>query len=279
VTTKRILSPTLLALLGAAVTFGAGAAHAEDAPRGKAVEYRHGDLVLEGWLVSPEATTGKRPGVLVVHAWKGLDDHAKGSAERLAAMGYVALAVDMYGKGVRPATSEAASKEAGKYKADRALARARVQAGLERLRQESAVDPTRIGAIGYCFGGMVVLELARSGADVAAVASFHGSLDTPSPEDMKRTKAKVLVLHGADDPYVPQEHVAALVRELTDAKADWALVQYGGAVHSFSDPGAGGDPASGSRYDEKAARRSWAAMADFFGEALGRSAAAAGPAR
>jgi dienelactone hydrolase len=250
------------AVVGAPTARGGGDVKTE------VVEYRHGDVVCEGFRAYDPAAEGKRPGVLVVHAWKGLDDQARASAERLAAMGYVAFAADVYGKGVRPADSAAAGQEAGRWKGDRALTRARAGAALDVLAKDPRVDPARLGAIGYCFGGMVVLELARGGAPVRAVVSFHGSLDTPAPEDMKGSKARVLALHGADDPYVPQDVVAAFVAEMRAGGADWALVQYGGAVHSFTDPGAGSDPKAGARYDEKTAARAWEAMGDWFREAF-----------
>jgi dienelactone hydrolase len=166
----------------------------------KKVEYKQGDAVLEGVSVYDDAIQGKRPGVLVVHQWKGLGDYEIKRAEMLAKMGYNVFAADIYGKGIRPQTPQAAGAEAGKFKNDRALLRTRVRAALDVLAHHELTDAKRIAAIGYCFGGTTVLELARSGADLAGVVSFHGGLSSPTPEDAKHIKAKVLALHGADDP-------------------------------------------------------------------------------
>jgi len=234
--------------------------------RTQTVEYKHGDAVLEGYLAYDDAAKGKRPGVLVIHEWWGINDYTRGRTRQLAEMGYVAFAADMYGKGVRAANPTDAGRLAGTYVKDRKLLRARVNAGLDLLKRQQFTDPQRIAAIGYCFGGTTVLELARSGADIAGVVSFHGGLDTPDPNDAKNIKAKVVVLHGADDPYVPANQVLAFVDEMRKAGVDWQLVMYGGAVHSFTNPDAGNDPSKGAAYNEKADRRSWRAMKDFFGE-------------
>jgi len=169
----------------------------------KAVEYKQGETVLEGWSVYDDAVHGKRPGVLVVHQWKGLSDYEKKRAEMLAKLGYNVFAADIYGKGIRPQSTREAGAQAGKYRNDRPLLRERVRAALEVLSKDENTDPQRIAAIGYCFGGTTVLELARSGAPIADVVSFHGGLSTPNPADAKQIKAKVLVLTGADDPGAP----------------------------------------------------------------------------
>jgi dienelactone hydrolase len=230
------------------------------------VEYRHGDVVLEGYLAYEKGKKSSRPGVLVVHEWMGLNDYARMRAEKLADLGYVAFAVDMYGKGVRARDSKEAAALAGIYKGDRQLMRARILAGLEVLISQPKVDPKRIAAIGYCFGGTTVLELARSGADVDGVVSFHGALDTSIPAESGRVRAKVLVLHGRDDPLVPPEQVNGFEAEMRNAGVDWQLVAYGGAVHSFTNPQAGSDPSKGVAYNEKADKRSWKAMKEFFDE-------------
>src|SRR4051812_21657430 len=173
--------------------------HADAKVRGQLVEYKQGDTVFEGYLAFDDAAKGKRPGILVVHAWMGLDENAKKRADMLAGLGYVAFAADIYGKGVRPKDRDEAGKLAGKYKADRALLRTRVNAGFAELVKHPKVDTTKTAAIGYCFGGTTVIELARSGAAVNGVVSFHGGLDSPSPADGKNIKAKVLALHGAAD--------------------------------------------------------------------------------
>jgi dienelactone hydrolase len=232
----------------------------------KPVEYKQGDTVLEGLSVYDDAIQGKRPAVLVVHQWKGLGDYEKKRAEMLARLGYNVFAADIYGKGVRPQTPQAAGAEAGKYKGDRALLRARVRAALDVLAQHQLTDPRRIAAIGYCFGGTTVLELARSGADIAGVVSFHGGLSSPTPGDARNIKAKMLALHGADDPNVPPKEVAAFEDEMRQGGADWQLVAYGGAVHSFTDWDAGSDNSKGAAYNERADRRSWVAMKQFFAE-------------
>lgn len=228
--------------------------------------YKQGDTPLEGYLVYDDAIQGQRPGVVVVHDWSGLGDYARMRADMLAQLGYVALAIDIYGAGVRPATQEDRAKEAGKYRADVALMRARAAAGFEQLRLQKSVDPSRIAAIGYCFGGGVALEMARSGLPLAGVVSFHGSLATPNPSDAKNIRGKILVLHGADDPYVPGDAVASFQEEMRNAGADWQMVSYGGAVHSFTQKAAGNDNSKGAAYNENADRRSWQAMKTFFDE-------------
>lgn len=230
------------------------------------IDYKEGDTVLQGYLAYDTALQGPRPGVLIVHQWKGLTDYEKKRADMLAKLGYIAFALDIYGKGIRPQSSQEAAAQAGKYRNNRPLLRARAQAGLAVLQKQPLADPRRIAAIGYCFGGTTVIELARSGADIAGVVSFHGGLDSPHPEDGKNIRCKVLALHGADDPHVSAENLAAFENELRQAKVDWQLIQYGGAVHGFTDWTAGNDPKTGMAYNEKADHRSWEAMKQFFAE-------------
>ena len=232
----------------------------------RTVDYKPGDTVLEGYLVYDNSIPGKRPGVLVVHQWMGLGSYEKKRADMLAQLGYTVLAVDIYGKGVRPDNPKDAGAMAGKFKENRALLRARIQAGLAELRRQPQTDSARIAAIGYCFGGTTVLELARSGADVAGVVSFHGGLNTPTPADARNIKAKVLVLHGADDPFVPPAEVTAFEEEMRQGGVDWQLVAYGGAVHAFTHWDGGSDNSKGAAYNERADRRSWEAMKQFFAE-------------
>jgi dienelactone hydrolase len=232
----------------------------------ESIDYKQGDATLEGYLAYDTAIQGKRPGVLIVHQWKGLTDYEKKRAEMLAKLGYNVFAVDIYGKGVRPANTTEAGAEAGKYKNNRPLLRLRAQAGLAVLQKHELTDPKHVAAIGYCFGGTTVIELARSGADVAGVVSFHGGLDSPHPEDGRNIKSKVLVLHGADDPFTSAKDIAAFEDEMRQAKVDWQLIKYGGAVHSFTERDAGTNNLAGAAYNEAADRRSWEDMKLFFGE-------------
>ncbi len=230
------------------------------------VEYKQGDTVLEGYLAWDNKSAAKRPGIVVVHDWMGLGANAKARAELLAKLGYVAFAADIYGKGVHPADIKAAAELATKYKKDRALLRLRVEAALEELKKQKSVDSGKLAAIGYCFGGTTALELARSGAPIKGVVSFHGGLDTPTPLDAKNIKGKILALHGADDPYVPAEQVKAFEDEMRAAGVDWELVKYSKAVHAFTIPEAGNDNSKGAAYNAEADARSWQAMKDFFNE-------------
>ncbi|MEW5701042.1 MAG: dienelactone hydrolase family protein [Candidatus Zixiibacteriota bacterium] len=243
-------------------------ANAFAAVKTQVVEYKEGETVLDGYLAYDDSVAGKRPGILVVHEWTGLGPYVKMRCEKLAQLGYVAFGADIYGKGVRPQTTEEAAAQAGKYRSDRPLLRARARAGLEVLRHQPLVDSLRVAAIGYCFGGGTVLELARSGAPLAGVVSFHGNLDTPDSTLARNIKGKVLVLHGGDDPHVTAEQVAAFEREMRAAGVDWQVVIYGGAVHSFTNPDAGDDKSRGAAYNATADRRSWEAMRGFFDEIL-----------
>lgn len=232
----------------------------------EAIEYKHGDVVCEGYLAYDDTLTGLHPGIMIIHEWKGLGSYARSRADQIAKLGYVAFALDMYGKGVRPKTNEEASAQAGLFYKDIPLMRARANAGLEILRSQRIVDTTRIAAIGYCFGGKTALELARSGAPIAGVICFHGGLATDNPEDAKNISGKVLVCHGGADPFVPSEQVKSFEDEMTKAKVDWQLNLYGGAVHSFTNPESGNDPSTGAAYNERADKRSWQAALLFFDE-------------
>jgi dienelactone hydrolase len=234
--------------------------------RTEQIEYKDGDTTLKGYLAYDAASKAKRPGVIVVHEWWGLNEYARRRAEMLAGLGYIAFAVDMYGDGFNTTSPEEAGKHASVMRQDRAAGVKRVRAGLDVLKSQPVCDTSRIAAIGYCFGGTVVLELARNGADIAGVVSFHGGLDTPSPAEPGKIKCKVLVCTGADDPHIPPAQVAAFEDEMRKAGADWQLNVYGGAVHSFTNPGAGNDPSKGMAYNERADKRSWDAMKLFFAE-------------
>jgi dienelactone hydrolase len=232
----------------------------------KTIEYKQGDTTLEGVIVYDDAVKAKRPGVLIVHQWLGITEYEKTRATMLAKLGYVAFCADIYGKGVHPQDTKEAGVEATKYKTDRTLLRARVNAGLAELKKSDLVDSKRIAAIGYCFGGTTVIELARSGAELNGVVSFHGGLDSPTPADGKNIKCKVLACHGADDPFVPAKDLTAFESEMRDNKVDWQLIAYGGAVHSFTQPMAGNDNSKGAAYNEAADKRSWEAMKQFLAE-------------
>ncbi|HEY5345284.1 MAG TPA: dienelactone hydrolase family protein [Verrucomicrobiae bacterium] len=231
----------------------------------KTIEYKQGDTTLEGYLAYDDSFSGKRPGVLIVHQWMGLTDYEENRAVMLANLGYVAFCADIYGKGIRPQNYKEAGAEATKYKTDRALLRLRVNAGLDELKKCDLVDTKRIAAIGYCFGGTTVIELALSGADLNGVVSFHGGLDAPNPADAKNIKCKVFALAGADDPFQNPADLAAFEKEMRDANVDWRLIKYGGAVHSFTQPMADGS-LPGAKYNVRADKRSWADMKSFFAE-------------
>jgi dienelactone hydrolase len=222
--------------------------------------YRHGDVELAGFVAYDDAVSGKRPVVLVVHQWNGLGDYEKTRARMLAELGYLAFCVDMYGRGERATNMAQARAYATKYRADRPLMRSRAQAALDAARRLPQADVSKMAAIGYCFGGGVVLELARSGAEVAGVVSFHGNLDTPEPDDAKRIKGSILVCHGGADTAVGMAQVVAFHQEMEAAAVDYQLTIYAGAVHGFTHLD------QQSRYHPTADQRSWVHMQRFFEE-------------
>jgi dienelactone hydrolase len=254
---------TLICLL--ALTATLPAAHEVTS---ETITYRDGEVTLKGFLAMPGNLLGKAPGVLVVHDWYGCGPYAQQRAKELAARGYVAFALDMYGDGKVVSKREDASALAGGFYKDLPLMVRRARAGLAVLTGQLAVDKARVASIGFCFGGTVSLNLARSGDALAGVVSFHGGLKpaTAVPVAEGGIKAKVLVLHGGADPFVPPADVAAFMDEMTRAKAVWRMETYGGAVHSFSNPGAGDNVASGSAYNQEAEKLSIATMERFFGE-------------
>jgi dienelactone hydrolase len=232
--------------------------HTED------IEYTHDGTRMVGYLAVDEDRSGTRPAVLVAHDAMGLSDHPKETARRLAELGYVALAIDYHGGGA-PIPPEEVGPRLGTLMGDPAKTRAVGQAGLDALLATEYADPSRVAAIGYCFGGTLSLELARGGADLVAVVGFHSGLATAQPEDAANIKGKVLVCIGADDPIIPPEQRLAFEEEMRAAGVDWQLHLYGGAVHSFTSPLAdGSNPAI--RYDKHADERSWASMLALFGE-------------
>jgi len=236
---------------------------------GSPITYRSGETTLKGYLATPEGVSDKTPGILVVHEWWGHNDYARHRADMLAELGYTALAVDMYGDGKTADHPEDAGKFSGAVKNNLPVAKARFDAALELLRSQPGVDPKRIAAIGYCFGGGIVLEMARQGVDLEAVVSFHGSLGTSSPAEPGKIKARILVLNGADDPFTTPEQIAAFKQEMDAAGAKYRFVNYPGAVHSFTNPGA---DAYGTKfnlplaYNEAADKASWEAMLEIFKE-------------
>ena len=236
--------------------------------KSEVVEYKSGDTVLEGSLVYDTALTKNRklPGIVVVHDWMGVGEYVQTRAEQLAASGYVAFVADIYGKGVHPKDVKEAGTLAGKYKADRKESRARANAAYEILKNNKMVDANKISAMGYCFGGMVVLEMARMGLPLAGVVTFHGVLAAASPEDAKNIKTKLLILHGAIDPFVKAEEVSQFQKELDAAGVNYEFVAYSGAVHAFTEKHVGSDAKSGAAYNEQADRRSFLAMQNFLSE-------------
>ncbi len=225
----------------------------------------------EGMLVYDDATKDPRPGLLMVPNWMGVTENAAKKAYRAGGSDYVVFVADMYGKETRPSNTEEAGMAAGVVRGDRQMMRKRVNAALDVFKSQDkvALDSSKLGAIGFCFGGGTVLELARSGTELAGgVVSFHGNLDTPNAEDAKQIKTPVLVLHGAIDPYVPDEQVDAFKKEMREADVDWQLVSYGGAVHSFTDPTA--KVAGQAEYHPVVAERAFGAMHQFFNETLGK---------
>jgi dienelactone hydrolase len=233
----------------------------------KAVSYRVDNMECKGYLAYDGAFAGKRPGILLAHEWWGLNDFARAQADKLAALGYTVLAVDMYGDGRSTGDPKVAQEWAGQVRGT-PLMRQRIQAGLAALTQDPRVDAGRIAAVGYCFGGSAVLELAYSGARIKGVVTFHAGLTLPGPDDLARISAKFLVLHGADDPYASQDLIAQFQSSLRQAGADWQMVFYGNAVHSFTNPAAGSDKSKGAAYDPLAAERSWEHMKLFLREVL-----------
>jgi len=261
---RSILAQTALSIVTLASMLAAAPAAA--AVKSEPVAYKQDTASLEGLMVYDASAKGKLPGIVLVPDWMGMTDLARQYGERVAKLGYVVLVADIYGKNVRPKDMKEASALSGQYKNDRPLMQARAKAALEQLLKSSRVDGSKIAAMGFCFGGGVALELARSGAALNGVVSFHGNLDTPHPEMAKNIKGKVLVLHGADDPFVTQDQVKAFEDEMRAAKADWALVQYGNAVHGFTNPNAGNDNSKGMAYNPEAATRAFTAMQDFYQE-------------
>jgi dienelactone hydrolase len=254
-------------LLLAVLTSFIGLASAQAAIKGEPVEYKSNGTMHKGYLVYDDAIAAKRPGVLVIHEWWGHDEHARNSARKLAEAGYVALALDMYGDGKQAHHPDDAGKFAGEVRKNLSLMKSRFEAGMKLLQKQPNVDAKRMAAIGYCFGGGVVLEMARAGEDLRGVAVFHGSLGTQNPAAPGKVKSKVLVMNGAEDPYVPADQVAAFKKEMDHAGVNYRFVSYPGAKHAFTNPKADEKAAKFNMplaYNAKADQESWAELQSFL---------------
>ena len=256
-----------------ALAFALAAMSAQASIVTRDIDYEQNGVKLRGFLAYDDATAkaGKLPGVLVVHEWWGLNDYVKGRAVKLANLGYVAFALDMYGRGVLATDPKAAGELAGQFRGKPLMAE-RAQAGLDQLLGTGLVDPSRGAAIGYCFGGSTVQALAYAGAPLAGIVSFHGGLVPASADAAARLKAKILICHGALDPSLKREDIDAYVKSLDDGKVDYRFVQYAGALHAFTNPDADAIAAANPGmkgfigYSPSADRRSWADMRVFFDE-------------
>jgi dienelactone hydrolase len=244
----------------------------------KTIDYRDGDTELQGYLAWDDAVQGKRPGIIVVHEWWGLDDYAKKRVQQLAKLGYVAFAADMYGKGQVTDHPDKAGEWSKQITSNVDAWQKRALAGLEVLRKQEQVDPQRLAAIGYCFGGATAMQMAYAGADLDGVVSFHGSLPVPEEGQGGNIKAKVLAFHGSEDGFVPREKVTAFQEAMDKAKADWHMVVFGGAKHGFTVPGVDKHGIENLRYDKEADERSWKHMQLFFDEIFGTNRGKSGAA-
>ena len=236
----------------------------------KAVSYQHEGLQLEGYLAYDDSIEGRRPAVLVVHEWWGLNDYARRRVEQLASMGYVSFALDMYGKGKVTEHPKQAAEWMKQVNSNVRLWQQRALAGLAAVKKDPRTDPARIAAIGYCFGGATVQQLAYSGADIKGIVSFHGSLLPPTDDQAKRVKAKILICHGAADPFAKEGAVQNYISAMERAGLDWQMIIYGGAKHSFTNPDADQVGMEALRYSKSADQRSWTHMKKFFEEIFGR---------
>lgn len=236
---------------------------------GTLFDYGDKGALYEGYVARPDgAGSDKRPCVLVLHAWGGQGDFERAAADRLAGLGYIAMAADVYGKGQRGETQEECQALMGPLVGDRVELQGRLALAIETAKTLEGVDASRVAAIGFCFGGLSVLDMARMGADVKGVVSFHGLFMPAANLTAPKISAKVLALHGWDDPMATPEDVLGFSREMSAAGADWTLNAYGHTVHAFTNPAADGS-APGIAYHEAAARRAWASADDFLEEVLG----------
>ena len=271
ITKEAAMRRLVVFLVSVIVAMAAGLTPAEAKVIGKTVEYKADGVVLKGYLAYDNSIKVKRPGILVVHEWWGLNDYARRRARMLAELGYTALALDMYGEGKQAKHPDDAGKFAMELMKNFDVARARFMAGEDFLKKHYTVDPDLIAAIGYCFGGGVALNIARQGADLKGVVSFHGSLAAVKPAEPGAIKAKILVLHGGDDKFTTPEQIEAFKQEMATAGAAYQFIVYPGAMHAFSNPDA---TALGKKfkipiaYNAKADKESWAEMKKFFDETL-----------
>jgi dienelactone hydrolase len=229
------------------------------------VGYLDGDVLLEAFFAFDDSLSGRRPAVLINHTWVGRDDFVAEKAKKLAASGYVGFAVDMYGKGVLGSSAEENAKLMQPFMDNRQMLQKRMQAALYAVKLMPWADDSKVAAIGFCFGGLCSLDLARTGADLKGVVSFHGLLGAPDNTQGNAIKAKILALHGHDDPMVPVDQVIAFEQEMTKAGADWQLHTFGNTMHAFTNPVAN-NPDFGTVYQPDADRRSWLAMENFLTE-------------
>ena len=227
-------------------------------------DYQDGDEICEGFLVTHDDAT-PRPGVIISHAWGGLGEFEQDKARAVAELGYNVLAIDMYGKGIRGKSIDENRELMGRFLGDRALLRQRINCGLDALKSLPNVDATKVAAMGYCFGGLCVLDLARSGAQVNGVVSIHGIFAPPENLANEMIKAKVLALHGYDDPMATPENLTSFCTEMTDAGVDWQVHAYGLTYHAFTNPQAN-DPGMGTVFSPSANKRSWQALVNFLEE-------------
>lgn len=263
--TKGICRAALALAAVIGMTLGAGQALA--AVKTKTIEYKDGGTTLKGVLAWDDAASGKRPGVLVIHEWWGLNDYAVSRAKQLAAEGYVAFAADMYGDNKVTEHADEAGAWMKQITSNQDAWRARANASLTALKAQPQVDAGKVAAIGYCFGGATVMQMAYAGADVKAVVSFHGSLP-PAGEEVTSIAPRVMVAHGRDDGFIPADRIVAFQAGLDRAKANWEMTIYSGTRHGFTNPDAGKFGMENLAYNEIADKHSWAAMLRLFDETL-----------
>ena len=267
--TRRTLG-TGLGLLAAMVCFGQ-AALARAEIKSREIDYKQGDTALQGFLAYDDAVKGKSPGILVIHEWWGHNQNARDQALRLAKAGYVAFALDMYGKGKLATHPKDATAFMEAVMKDQKIMAARFDVALDVLKKQPQVNPAKIGAFGYCFGGAVALNMARAGADLRAVVTFHGNLTAAAgPAEKGKVKPQILVQTGGADPFVPKEKVEAFKKEMKDADAKVEVITYPGAKHSFTNPDAGKAGMDAMAYNAEADKKSWDAAIKFLKPAFAK---------